>query len=184
MKTMRIAKTTFLTLLSLSLFCGEQSKAEFFLQAELGTTQVDDAIRIDFINTRIDGNAAAMRIAAGYQFNTHFSAETGYVEFGRYSGVIATNKWFASANGQDVVLTAHIPANDRLNFEVFGGVLMWDGDVSFDVTSGDTSGEDIMFGIGARYRIGDRFDIGIRLARYRLEDEDLRYGSATMRIYF
>ena len=184
MNIMRVAKTTIMAFLTLSVLCDEESNAELFLQAELGATQVDDAINLGLINRRLDGSTSAMRIAAGYQFGERISLETGFVEFGRYAGVFADNRWYASANGQDVLLTAYIPVSNRLTFEVFGRVLSWNGDIDFNEPADDISGEDAVFGFGTRYSLGDRFDLGIRLARYQLDDTELRYGSATLRLFF
>lgn len=184
MNTLQIAKTACMVLLLLSVACSEYANAEFYLQGEYGRAQVDDVLRFDFPGTRIDTNVSALRVAAGYRFSPRFSVETGHVEFGRYTGILATDKWYASADGQDLVLTARFAASERFAVEVFGGAFWWDGDLRLGTAGDNVSGNDITYGIGAHFRIGERVDIGLRIAKYRLDDLDIAYGSGMLRFYF
>jgi OOP family OmpA-OmpF porin len=123
---------------------------------------------IDPISSTRDTDNGVLRLYGGYQVNSHFAAEAGYVRTGHFietrpvDGVEITEKAmtraiYASAIGRMPVTEA---------FLITGRVGIAYGDVNNDeMAPGPNSvfgsRSSLMFGVGAQYRMSDRLSLAL-----------------------
>jgi OOP family OmpA-OmpF porin len=124
-----------------------------------------------------DDKDTAYKIFGGYQFNTSFGAELGYVNLGKATisgvdpivGPVSAN---IKAKGFELLAVGTVPLADK--FSAYGklGFFRWDLDAAVAVSglSGSLSenGTDLTYGIGVKYDIAK--NIGARLEWQRYKD--------------
>jgi hypothetical protein len=146
--------------------------------ASIGIATIEDDHRIDLDGERrrlsFDGDDTAFKFYGGWMFNTFFGLEAGYVNFGSPSDGVRFAADPGTLRGKAEVelwgwTAALVGSLDLGVVDVFGkvGMLAWDGRVKFRGTFDDGSGavstgfsdrsngEDLMYGIGGSYRIGN-----------------------------
>ena len=135
----------------------ERESERFYVGLGLGVAQVS----ADF--TLIDDSSRAYKAYLGYAFNEHVSVQGLYMSLGDFEAVnpFVADAQRAVANGSgfnaSVVLT--LPLSERFDLQAKTGVLFWRADANFENI--DSSGSDMSFGIGARYRFSPTVSVGI-----------------------
>jgi OmpA-OmpF porin, OOP family len=134
----------------------------FYAGASFGqaSIEIDDA--------GFDGSDTAFKIFGGYGFNPYFAVELGWFNggtaderFGPFVVEVEMSGLVASAVGR-------LPVGDA--FTLFGklGFASYDAEVSANGFGGDdTSDEDLAYGIGGQFQLGQAF--GLR-AEYEIVD--------------
>ena len=184
---------SFIALLMLSLFAfyGSVTAAEklindawddFYLGFGVGQSQFDKATFCGDVGRSCDLTEHSQKLFAGYEFNSFFSTEFGYMRYGEFELLQA---------GADKAMTEvdALFINSFLSYpiykwiSVFGklGYNKWssDGSLSNEGVFADNKGYDVSYGLGMSFSFGK--DIGIRTEWERLsldnDDSDSLTGS-------
>ena len=158
-------KTTLRIALSAALLWGTASQAEVFLGAGIGQSDIDDSAR----GVSLNESDSAWKLYGGMMATENFGFEAGWTDLGdASSGVVDTETEAFYVAG-----VAAFPIVE--NFSIYGklGIALWDQDintVSYD-------GEDLMYGIGAKYKFMDQFHAILEWEQY---DADLQTSVITV----
>lgn len=95
-----------------------------------------------------DDSDTSLKIFGGYQFNTNWGLEAGYVDHGKVSAGAAS----VEVSGFEILGVGTLPINPQ--FSLFGklGFFNWDADLSTPGGSFSDSGTDLTIGVGVQYR--------------------------------
>lgn len=136
-----------------------------------------------------DDTDSGIRVSGGYQINKNLSANFAFTDLGEYvfggTGVNGTNivNYKVKADAFAVELGGHyaFPVAYNNNFipYVKAGLLIWSSKADFTVTStvngvatgsGQDSGYDLVYGVGANFFFNDYVGAGIAWDRYDIKD--------------
>ena len=124
--------------------------------------------------SHLDQEDTAWGVRAGYQLNSYFAVEAGYLDLGETSGTFASGSSLStftlSGSGPTVALVGKWPLG---NWEPYLrlGVFFADTDLSFRLTDGTTaiagttsdSTEEVFGGLGIGYRFSERWRAQVEL---------------------
>lgn len=128
-----------------------------------------------------------MNFYVGYQLNSTFSVEGGYIDFGEASATAVSDGsgsfWWAGpveakaeADAITLGIKAALPINDNVSFHGKLGVASWDVDAdaidSWGTVSESDDGNDLYFGIGASYDLG-KVSLDASYTQYKDVDIDV-----------
>ena len=158
-------KNTLRIALSAALLWSTTSQAEIFLGAGIGQSDIDDSAH----GVSLNETDSAWKLYGGMMATENFGFEAGYTNLGtaRSAAVDTETEAFYAAG------IAAFPIVE--NFSIYGklGVALWDQDintVSFD-------GEDLMYGIGVKYKFMDQFHAILEWEQY---DADMQASAITV----
>jgi OOP family OmpA-OmpF porin len=101
-----------------------------------------------------DDSDTGWKIFGGYEFNENLAVEGGYTSLGDMSNMGAGSR--SDISGFNVAAVGKLPINEQIG--VFGkaGLFRWSAD---NTTDGDRSGTDLMYGVGAEYKMTDNISV-------------------------
>ena len=147
---------------------------------DVSKSDIDDGSVIT--GASLDDTDTSINVYVGYQLNSYFSVEGGYIDFGEFSitGVSdgAGSFWDAGPvkyEGEADALTLGVrgsyPINDRFSVHGKLGLARWDAEASAMDGSGtynlyDDDGTDPYYGAGASYNLG-QISLNIDYIQYK-----------------
>jgi OOP family OmpA-OmpF porin len=158
-------KNTLRIALSAALLWSATSQAEIFLGAGIGQSDIDDSAH----GVNLDETDSAWKLYGGMMVTDNFGFEAGWTDLGdASSGAVDTETEAFYAAG-----VAAFPINET--FSVYGklGLAFWDQDIN----TNSYDGEDLMYGIGAKYKFMDQFHAILEWEQY---DADLQASVITV----
>ena len=147
------------TAAAVTLLWSSAGQAEIFLGAGIGQSDIDDSAHA----VSLDETDSAWKLYGGMMFTDNFGFEAGWTDLGdASSGAVDTETEAMYAAG---VIAAPLVEN----FSVYAklGIAFWDQDIN----TSNYDGEDLMYGIGAKYRLADQFHVRLEWEQY---DADLQ----------
>lgn len=167
----------------------------FYLAADFGYADTDvsageleaafAAAGNDDVNvTAVDAGRSAYRVALGYRLSERWSVEAGYVDLGEVDlrfTALPTATDLATVHppsGEGVTLAGlyRYPLGERLALSARAGLLRWKAD--YVTRAGETIVDrhrawntDLLLGLGAEWRLSERWSIGLELAHYDFDPE-------------
>jgi OmpA-OmpF porin, OOP family len=157
----------------LGLFAGTTALAEtqpgFYVGAGIGqaTLEVDE---IGF-----DADDTAFKVFGGYNFNQNFAVELAYFDAGKPNQDIGVGNLEVALDGINVSAVGRVPLGDV--FTLFGklGYASYDGEITGriggqPVSGGDSSDEDLSYGIGGAFNIGPSFELRAEYEAFDVSD--------------
>lgn len=149
----------------------------FYIGGNIGSSFVEDEDDIDVGDEveefDLDDDDFGWKAYAGFQFIPWLAVEGGYVDFGEVEEATTNIDLTSQLDGWDAFVVGKIP----LAFvDVFGkvGVISYDLDVDLDAGGIDesfsSSGEDIAYGVGAAFNLGN---LAIRAEAERFDISDI-----------
>jgi hypothetical protein len=168
----------------LALVGAPASAAEWYGGLSYGETNVETSESIEGVDLDFEADDNAFKVFGGYMFNDYFGVELSYLDLGDASdrvgfdgGEIGAIEIDAEITGFAAEAVAQYPVGP-VDLFAKAGMVAWDveGDITgFDLggneigsLSADDDGEDLIYGIGARYNAGQ---FAIR-AEYQEVDTD------------
>jgi len=161
----------------------------FYAGAELGRSSYDDNINVDAETVKLDGDSTSFRLAVGYDLNRYFSAEAGYVDFGKLEfddvdvGGI-TGSVDARADGSELSISGRIPVGGRFSLKGRTGLMWWNAKTQALGVSNSSSKRDVFFGLSGEFAATRKLGITAGWTRYNLDSEDVDYLSVGFRFRF
>lgn len=140
----------------------------FYLGAAVGEATQSNA---DF-----DGSDTSFKWLAGYSFSRYFAAEAGFVDSGTQKDTIGALDVKSSSDGTFVALLAKLPLGKVVAPYAKLGYVFYD--VTDTVSNGSisafesNSGDDLMFGGGLEFRIGDSVRLRAEYEKVDVPDVD------------
>lgn len=124
------------------------------------------------IVTDKDEQDSGWKIFGGYKFNENFAVEAAWVDMGEFNGAIENPLLTArvdvtgETDGLAVAAVFVVPAHERV--KVFGkfGLYFWEMELGGNFVEDDNSGSDILFGVGASFKLIDGFAIRFEAEHY------------------
>ena len=166
-------KTTknILTLLTLSTLAAPVLADNFYIGGSVGQSDADDICD----GSSCDETDTAYKIFGGYQFNKHFAVEGFYTDLGEFSESDAGIDIVAEADTFGVAFVGILPLSEQFDLFAKVGVHRWDIEVvgkgGSTVVTGDDSGTDVMYGVGASYSLTDSVAIRAEWENYSGDDD-------------
>ena len=143
----------------------------FYFGASVGSSSLKD----NFDGLEIDTSSNSVRFIAGWQFNSYFSLEGGYQNFGAFEQRFDVGGTpldvSLKADGFTLGATGFIPLG--LDFSLFGraGAFFWDGDSELNnITQAKPEDTNPYYGGGVKYALTDHIALLGDWTRYELED--------------
>ena len=121
-------------------------------------------------------NTTSWKAFVGYRFMRFIGAEAAYVDFGKASDSLnfggGNENIDVKTHGETLEITGTLPLGSF--FEVYGkaGYLWWNTDVNGTTNSNSDSGNDPVYGAGARIIIAKK--VGIRLEYEKFDIKDTK----------
>ena len=128
-----------------------------------------------------DDQDTAFSLFGGYQFNRYFAVEGGYADFGEIKPSSGSS---LKADTFHLTAVGTLPVNDAFSLYAKAGAHRWDADEKLSVLGGDDSGTDPTYGVGAQYRINERFAVRAEVSRFELGDADVDVAQLQLRYDF
>ncbi len=155
--------------------------------ASLGTTSIaaagagDTYAGVSIGNASPDSSgidsAVGWKIFGGYALNEILAVEGGYVSFGEMDSSATSS---IEPTGFEVAAVGNFPINSQ--FSLFGkvGLLAWDTKNNFPNGGSDnTTGTDVLFGVGGQYEISGNLAVRASWERYSMDNLDVDFLSAS-----
>ncbi len=142
--------------------------------------------------TVVDDTRNSYKFFLGYEFPVFLGVEAGWVNFGRFDGVI-TSAGGSTRVGYDAktgtaALTGRIPIGPLVTVYAKGGYMYWSTDVALTGTAtdphfeaGTDHGHDPFYGAGLRFNFG-KLSVLAEWEKYKLRDVDINGVSAGVRV--
>ncbi|MEZ5453321.1 MAG: outer membrane beta-barrel protein [Thiothrix sp.] len=144
-----------------------------YLGASLGSATTDE-----FCDGLADcGNdGKSWKAFAGVRMNENIVLESGYVDFGKQTGLDTSGEISQQATAFTVAGVAGIPLSEQI--ELFGkaGMARWSVEQTINTNQTETTGSDVLVGVGGNYNLGD--NMGIRAEWERFKDVGSKDGKA------
>lgn len=130
---------------SAALLWSSASQAEIFVGAGIGQSDIDDSAHA----VSIDETDNAWKVYGGMMLTENFGFEAGWIDLGDAStgGADTETEAFYGAG------IAALPIAETLSIYAKIGIAFWDQDIN----TSSYDGEDLMYGIGAKYIFMDQF---------------------------
>jgi hypothetical protein len=153
------------------------AQSNFYVFGSFGNTSFD--ISFDAQN-RIDGDHDSYKLGAGYVVNRNLSLEVGYHDFGNQYARTTCPPGFscielvlplltkADSTAYSLSVVGSIPLTD--SFDAFGkvGIASWDVDFKGISSAFSASGEDMLYGAGLRWSMGDHWKVSAEYEKVEL----------------
>ena len=165
--------TTAALFISSSALAGKDSG--FYVGGSIASSQFDSS-QNDF---GIDDDDTSYKIFGGYNFGWvpmfDVAAEASYVDFGKFGATSGDDEFTGESTG---IMASGLGAINFGPIGLFGkvGYVNWDSDFSGFDTSGDDSGSDGAYGLGARVQIGS-LSVRAEYEIFELGNVDVDYTS-------
>jgi Outer membrane protein beta-barrel domain len=142
--------------------------------------------------TVVDDSRNSYKFFLGYEFPVFLGVEAGWVNFGKFDGVI-TSAGGSTRVGYDAktataALTGRVPIGSLVTLYGKAGYLYWSTDVSLTGTvtdphfeAGTDHGHDPFYGAGVRFNFGT-LSVLAEWEKYKLRDVDINAVSAGVRV--
>ncbi|UYG03435.1 outer membrane beta-barrel protein [Halomonas sp. LR3S48] len=159
-----------------------------YIGAGIGHAKLDNETLdwLDENGVNTDDTDISYKLFAGYQFNSNFAIEAGYVDFGSFTASGSNGADNAdlklSAEGFTAALVGKLPIQS--GFSVYGklGMIAWDADLTLNATiqgqsyraTASEDGTDPFYGIGAEYVV-NQIVMRAELERYDISDSGEDY---------
>lgn len=140
------------------------SQAPNYLGASIGSTTTDGFC--DGLSA-CENSDKSWKAYAGVRMNDNLVLEGGYVDFGKQSGTTSTGAISQQATAFTATGVASVPLTDQI--EAFGkaGVARWTVEQTAAGTATESTGTDVLVGIGANYDLGDNMGVRAEWERYK-----------------
>ena len=182
MKKLLVIITT-IAFLSISVSAMAGKDSGIYIGGSLGSTSLDVAIAEAGEGFSFDDNDMGYKVFAGYNFGLvpmfDFAVEASYVDFGEISTALPED-----LGNINIGVTAFdlfgVAAWNIGPVGIFGkvGQVWWDGELSSDLESYDTSDNDMAYGVGVRFQFSS-IAIRAEYEKFDIEgDVDLDFISA------
>jgi opacity protein-like surface antigen len=150
-----------------------------YLGGGLGYFRLNDD---DFLDEddRFRDNRWAWKAYGGAQFNSVLSAEGGYVDFGSLSDGPAR----LDADGWYIAGMAHLPLIPGFAPYAKIGNLFWDVEASSPLGSVNRTGNDVFYGVGARFSVSRHLQLRLEYDRMKVHNSDVDMGSLNLQYRF
>lgn len=136
----------------------------------------------DFLDEddELKDNRSAWRAYAGIEVGRIFALEGAYTDFGETSDGLAKTE----LTGLSGAALINIPVLDFMAPYGKVGMISWDRERSFGSLSDNDEGEDVFFGLGARFSLAPSADMRLEYERYEIDDMDLDMASINLQFRF
>ena len=143
--------------LALALFCNPAvAQSNIYVFGSFGNT--DAEVSLGGLN-QVDDDNRSYAVGAGYVFTPNVSLDVAYIDFGSHNGETDCPPDFASLI---------IPVSAKADFTGISAAF-------------DDSGEDVFYGAGLRWSVGDHWKV---FAEYEKQELDLDTADIGVRYYF
>lgn len=163
-----------------------QSNAYIF--AAIGNTNADASFGL--LN-RLDDDGSSFKLGAGYAFTSNIAVEVAFQDFGSHDGETDCPPGFAclvipvsaraDLTGTSLAVVGTVPISDK--FSAYGkiGLISWDVEFEGFSSAFDTSGEDLLYGVGLKWSVNDRWKV---FAAYERAELDLGTAEVGVSLHF
>lgn len=166
-----LKKTLLITILA-TLLCPLTALATMYIGASIGNTWQSatlDAEEVAGEVSEISENSTGYKIFGGFQSEGIFGVEGGYRDLGEIKSTIEGHEFKTSSSGWDIQALGHLKLS-IVDLFAKAGAFFWSTDAAYDTFSGDESGTDFIWGLGAGVSLGA---IGVRLEWESMEASEL-----------
>jgi OmpA-OmpF porin, OOP family len=154
-----------------AMFAGGVAHAEdagFYLGASVGEASQDAG--------EFDGSDTSFKLFGGYSFNQYFAAEAGYVDGGEQTDSIDSLDFAVKSDGFFAAALAKLPIGDYVAPYVKLGYVFYDSTTTVSDGSAqlseDSSDEDLLYGLGLEFKLGEHFRLRAEYEQVDLSDAD------------
>lgn len=150
-----------------------------YLGAGLGYYRLNDSNFLDE-NERLKDDRYAWRVFGGVDFFRFLALEVGYLDFAEASRGATS----MDVDGWTAAVVGAIPLTDTFAITGKVGNFWWDADKRAGPVRRSHSGDDMFYGIGARFSLTPRTDLRLEYDRYDVDDIDLDTASLNLQYRF
>lgn len=153
-----------LSLASLPAFAADNG---FYLGGAIGR----GAVQVEEAGVEFDGNDTGFKVIAGFRPLDFFAVEVNYVDLGTAEDDVLGVNVQADTTGIDAFAVLHLPIS-VVDLFAKAGLISWEQELSASgLGSGDDSGEDFAYGVGAQVRFGSLAG-RLEYERFEIQDTD------------
>ena len=139
----------------------------FYLGGAIG----QGAVQVEEAGVEFDGDDTGFKVIAGFRPLDFFAVEVNYIDLGTAEDDVLGVNIQADTTGIDAFAVLFLPI---IAVDLFAkaGVISWDQDISATgFGSGNDSGEDFAYGVGAQIRFGSLAG-RLEYERFEIQDTD------------
>lgn len=130
-----------------------------------------------------DGSDTSFTVFGGYSINEYLAAEAGYLDAGEQTDRDDGAEIAIKSNGFFVAALAKLPIGDVVAPYAKIGYAFYDSDVTITDgnlrLSGSESDDDLLYGIGCEFKLGERFRLRAEYEQVDIPDGDFEIISLT-----
>ena len=151
---------------------------------DIGFRDIDDG---SALSSSVSNDDTGWKLFGGYAYNRYISLEFAYIDLGEVS-IDATSdgngvafapgsvKAAIESSGFSMAVVAAMPVNDKIELHAKLGYFAWSADQSlrnsaFDPVATSIDGSDPSIGLGASYRLSDKYSIRVEYEKFTDIDE-------------
>lgn len=150
-------KSTLVTVATTALLWSAVSQAEIYAGAGIGRADTDDSAH----GVSVNETDSAWKIYGGMMVTDNFGFEAGWTDLGDAStGAVDTETEAAYMAG-----VVALPLIENFSVYAKAGIAFWDQDIN----TVNYDGEDLMYGIGAKYKLADQFHVRVEWEQYEAD---------------
>ena len=142
-----------------------------YLSFYIGETEVD----VDINNISVEGDDTAFRIGGGYRLNENFAIEGYYIDNGEAEDtVFGFAEISVESTAFQVQGVGFLPVSPTVELYGKAGIGIWDSEFTWEgVGDEDDDGIDLVFGLGASFKLSKDIDLRAEYEFADFEDADI-----------
>lgn len=160
------------------------SAADGYFGGGLGYAQYENEELVQNGDLTLEDDRMTWQLYGGFKFVPQFGLEANYVDFDEAADSGVT----LGADGFGVALAGHLPVTDMFTLSARVGQFWWNADVDFDDSANrvdySDSGNDMFWGIDARFGRSEGLAFALKYDRYELEGTDINMPSLNLEVGF
>jgi OOP family OmpA-OmpF porin len=155
--------------------------AGFYAGVGVGQMNIDFSGDVDGTPISFNDGDTAFRVFGGWDFNQYFAVEAAYVDGGTASKTFdivgVSTKVDIDVTGWDVMLRGNLPMGESAYAFAEVGMIFWDAGFKATATGVSTtasdSGDDLAYGGGFGFHLGDNAGVRIEYVKYDISDANV-----------
>lgn len=139
-----------------------------------GGSITNTSVEVDDPTFSLDDSDNGWKAIVGWRIFNFLAVEANYVDFGTIEDSMGGTDVSVSTDGVDLSALLILTLGKHVDIFARGGYVSWDFNLDSNNPAFDANndGNDLTYGAGAAFRIGDSFQIRAEYERFEIEDTD------------
>jgi OmpA-OmpF porin, OOP family len=140
----------------------------------IGAGITNTSVEVDDPTFSLDDSDNGYKVILGWRIFNFLAVEANYVDFGTVEDSQGGTDVSASSDGTDLSALLILTLGKHVDIFAKGGYVSWDTEIDSNNVNVDSNndGNDLLYGLGGAFRIGDSLQIRAEYERFEIENTD------------